>query len=52
MAQFLKEPMYLVLNNALENSYIPQLIESGNKTSDFQVDWVKVYQLHRIPLQL
>ena len=52
MAQFLKEPMYLVLNNALENTYIPQLIESGNKTSDFQVDWVKVYQLHRIPLQL
>jgi len=52
MAQFLKEPMYLVLNNALENTYIPQLIESGNKTSDFQVDWVKVYQLHRIPLPL
>jgi beta-glucanase (GH16 family) len=51
MAQFLKEPMYLILNNALENTYIPQLIASGNKTSDFQVDWVQVYQLHRIPLQ-
>lgn len=45
MAQFLKEPMFLVLNNGLENTYIPQLIESGNKTSDFQVDWVQVYQI-------
>ena len=51
MAQFLKEPMYLILNNGIENTYIPQLIKSGNKTSDFQVDWVQVYQLHRIPLQ-
>jgi beta-glucanase (GH16 family) len=51
MAQFLKEPMYLILNNGIENTYIPQLIESGNKTSDFQVDWVQVYQLNRIPLQ-
>jgi hypothetical protein len=47
MAQFLKEPMYLVLNNAIENTYIPQLIENGNKTSDFQVDWVQVYQIRR-----
>lgn len=47
MAQFYQEPMFLVLNNALENSYIPQLIESGNKTSDFQVDWVQVYQIPR-----
>lgn len=47
MAQFYQEPMFLVLNNALENTYIPQLIESGNKTSDFQVDWVQVYQIPR-----
>lgn len=46
MSQFYKEPMYLILNNALENTYIPDLINSGNKTSDFQVDWVKVYQLY------
>ncbi len=44
MSQFYQEPMYLILNNALENKYIPQLISSGNKTSDFQVDWVQVYQ--------
>ena len=47
MAQFYQEPMFLVLNNGLENTYIPQLIESGNKTSDFQVDWVQVYQIPR-----
>lgn len=47
MAQFYQEPMFLVLNNALENTYIPQLIESGNETSDFQVDWVQVYQIPR-----
>jgi beta-glucanase (GH16 family) len=46
MAQFYQEPMFLVLNNALENTYIPDLIKSGNKTSDFQVDWVQVYQLY------
>lgn len=44
MAQFYQEPMFLVLNNALENRFIPQLIQNGNQTSDFQVDWVKVYQ--------
>ena len=46
MAQFYQEPMFLVLNNALENTYIPDLIKSGNKTSDFQVDWVQVHQLY------
>ena len=46
MAQFYQEPMFLVLNNALENTYIPDLIKSGNKTSDFQIDWVQVHQLY------
>ena len=44
MRQFFQEPMYLILNNGLENKYLPQLVASGNKTSDFQVDWVQVYQ--------
>ena len=44
MRQFYREPMYLILNNALENKYLPQLVNSGNQTSDFQVDWVQVYQ--------
>jgi hypothetical protein len=44
MRQFFQEPMYLILNNGLENKYLPNLVASGNKTSDFQVDWVQVYQ--------
>jgi hypothetical protein len=44
MRQYYREPMYLILNNALENKYLPNLVESGNHTSDFQVDWVQVYQ--------
>lgn len=44
MRQFYQEPMYLILNNGLENKYLPQLVASGNQTSDFQVDWVQVYQ--------
>jgi hypothetical protein len=44
MRQYYREPMYLILNNALENKYLPNLVESGNRTSDFQVDWVQVYQ--------
>lgn len=44
MSQFYQEPMYLILNNALENKYIPQLISNGNKTTDFLIDWVQVYQ--------
>ncbi len=44
MRQFYQEPMYLILNNALENKYLPNLVSSGNATSDFQVDWVQVYQ--------
>lgn len=44
MRQFYKEPMYLILNNALENKYLPNLVSSGNTTTDFQIDWVQVYQ--------
>jgi beta-glucanase (GH16 family) len=43
MAQFYKEPMYLLLNNAVDHRYLhclkPELLPC-----DFEVDWIKVYQ--------
>jgi beta-glucanase (GH16 family) len=43
MRQFYKEPMYLVVNNALDHNYLKE-ISSAKMPQDFQVDWVQVYQ--------
>lgn len=44
MAQFYQEPMYLILNNGIESAYIHNLQDRGNPSSDFQIDWIQVFQ--------
>ncbi len=44
MAQFYQEPMYLILNNGIESAYISNLQDHGNPSSDFQIDWIQVFQ--------
>ena len=43
MRQFYKEPMYLIVNNALDHNYLKE-ISNAKMPQDFQVDWVQVYQ--------
>jgi beta-glucanase (GH16 family) len=43
MRQFYKEPMYLIVNNALDHNYLKE-ISTAKMPQDFQVDWVQVYQ--------
>ncbi len=43
MQQFYKEPMYLIINNALDHEHLNSL-KNAEMPQDFQVDWVQVYQ--------
>ena len=43
MRQFYQEPMYLILNNALDHEHLEPL-KTAQMPQDFQVDWVQVYQ--------
>jgi len=43
MQQFYKEPMYLIINNALDHEHLEGL-KNASMPQDFQVDWVQVYQ--------
>lgn len=43
MRQFYKEPMYLIINNALDHDHLESL-KAAEMPQDFQVDWVQVYQ--------
>lgn len=43
MQQFYKEPMYLIINNALDHEHLEGL-KNAVMPQDFQVDWVQVYQ--------
>lgn len=43
MEQFYMEPMYVVLNNAVDHRYLNCLKNEG-LPADFQVDWIRIYQ--------
>lgn len=43
MAQFYKEPMYVLLNNAVDHRYL-HCLKPEMLPCDFEVDWIKVYQ--------
>lgn len=43
MRQFYLEPMYIILNNAVDHDFLNE-IKSAKMPQDFQVDWVQVYQ--------
>ena len=43
MQQFYQEPMYLIINNALDHEHLEEL-KNAQMPQDFQVDWVQVYQ--------
>ncbi len=43
MRQFYKEPMYLIVNNALDHDHLTEL-KGASMPQDFEVDWIQVYQ--------
>ncbi len=43
MKQYFQEPMYLIVNNALDHRYLNYL-PKGKFSQEFVVDWIKVYQ--------
>ncbi|MBS3915109.1 MAG: glycoside hydrolase family 16 protein [Bacteroidetes bacterium] len=43
MEQFFKEPMYILLNNAVDHRYL-QCLKPEMLPCDFEVDWIRVYQ--------
>lgn len=43
MEQFYKEPMFIILNNAVDHRYLG-CIRPGDMPSTFEVDWIRVYQ--------
>jgi beta-glucanase (GH16 family) len=43
MKQYFQEPMYLIVNNALDHRYL-EYLPKGKFSQAFVVDWVKVYQ--------
>lgn len=43
MQQFYNEPMYIIINNALDHEHL-QPLKEAQMPQDFQVDWVQVYQ--------
>lgn len=43
MKQFYSEPMYIILNNAVDHRYL-NCIDKAQLPSTFEVDWIKVFQ--------
>jgi hypothetical protein len=43
MRQYFQEPMYLIVNNAVDHRYLDRLDSSREPTS-LVVDWIRVYQ--------
>jgi beta-glucanase (GH16 family) len=43
MRQFYQEPMYLIVNNALDHEHLDAL-KNATMPQDFQVDWIQVFQ--------
>lgn len=43
MEQFYMEPMYVVLNNAIDHNYL-DCIKNEQLPNDFVVDWIRIYQ--------
>lgn len=43
MQQYFQEPMYVIINNAVDHNYL-QALKNWDKPQDFQVDWIQIYQ--------
>lgn len=43
MEQFYKEPMYVILNNAVDHRYL-QCLKPEHLPCDLEVDWIRIYQ--------
>jgi beta-glucanase (GH16 family) len=43
MDQFYKEPMFIILNNAVDHRYL-DCIKNDKLPVDFEIDWIRIYQ--------